>query len=138
MSESKLSAFLHPEAAQEQEIMVSTRFKDEDGNPIPFKIRAITQEENDALVKKCTKVTRDRSGVERHTLDSNAYSHAIVAAGTVFPDFNSKEICDAWGVIDPLLVAPKMLYAGEYNKLADAIATLSGMGDEIEEEAKNL
>ena len=137
MGESKLSAFLHPELVAEQEIIISTRFKDESGNPIPFRIKALTQEENDALVKKCTRVTRDRSGAEQRRLDSSMYSHSIVVAGTVFPDFTSTEICEAWGVIDPLLVPGKMLLAGEYSKLADAIATLSGIGDEVEEEAKN-
>ena len=41
---SKLSAFLHPVVEnKEKEVVISNRFLDEKGNPIPFKIRAITQ-----------------------------------------------------------------------------------------------
>lgn len=37
---SKLSAFLHPIINQEEkEIVISRRFVDEQGEPIPFKIR---------------------------------------------------------------------------------------------------
>ena len=40
---SKLSAFLHPVAVQEEkEVVVSRRFQDEDGKPVPFRIRALT------------------------------------------------------------------------------------------------
>ena len=50
---SKLSAFLHPvTTSEEKEVVISNRFQDENGRPVPFKIRALTQEENDAFVKQ--------------------------------------------------------------------------------------
>ena len=50
---SRLSAFLHPvQTAVEKEVLISTRFQDENGEPVPFRIRAITQEQNDALTAK--------------------------------------------------------------------------------------
>lgn len=135
--DNKLNAFLHPVAVEDQEIIISKRFV-ENGEPIPFRIRAITQEESEELTKKCTTYTKDRSGNAKRNFDTIKFSRALVATGTVFPDFSSKELCDAYGVIDPMLVAPKMLLAGEYNKLADAIAELSGLNEEdVEEEAKN-
>lgn len=131
-----LSAFLHPEQVSEREVIISNRFK-ENGKVVAFKIKPITQEENNALVKKCTITYKDRSGKEVSKLDSGRYSNALIVAGTVYPDFSDKELCDAYGVIDPLLVAPKMLLAGEFQKLADAIADISGINDSVEEEAKN-
>lgn len=147
----KLFDFLNPEAFQEeQEVIISKRFikRDEKGNPIldekghtvpkAFKIRAISQEENDALVKAATTTYRDRTGAKATNFDKFKYSHSLVVAGTVEPDFRTKEMCDHFGVLDPELVPTKMLYAGEYQRLADAIAALSGIGDDdLEEEAKN-
>ena len=49
---SKLSTFLHPVAVQEEkEVVVSRRFQDEDGKPVPFRIRALTQEENEEYAR---------------------------------------------------------------------------------------
>lgn len=134
---SNLSAFLHPVPVEEQEVVISNRFKNEDGTVAKFRIRAITQEENDALVKKCTVYTK-RNGQNERSFDATKFARAMVVAATVYPDFTDTDLCAAYGVVDPTMVAPKMLLAGEYQKLADAIASLSGIsGNEIEEEAKN-
>ena len=148
---SKLYDFLHPLVVQEEkDVIISKRFieMDEEGNPVldekgnpkpkPFRIRAISQKENDELVKAATQYYRDRTGAKTSNFDRFKYSHSLVVAGTVDPDFKSKEVCDHFGVIDPQLVPGLMLYAGEYQRLADAIAELSGIGnDDIEEQAKN-
>ena len=60
----------------------------------------------------------------------------IEVAATVFPDVKDKELCDAYGVMDPLLVPGKMLLSGEYSRLMREITDLSGF-DALEEEAKN-
>lgn len=53
---SKLSAFLHPvTTSEEKEVVISNRFQDESGQPVPFKIRALTQEENDAITRQATR-----------------------------------------------------------------------------------
>ena len=46
-------------------------------------------------------------------------------------------MCKAYGVVDPLDVPGRMLYAGEYNKLMDAIMKLSHFGDDLEDDVKN-
>ena len=44
---SALKAFLQPSVAgKTKEVIVSDRFKDENGKPVPFVIKAISQEEN--------------------------------------------------------------------------------------------
>lgn len=135
---SKLHAFLNPTvSAEEKEIVISKRFVGEDGQPVPFKIRALTQEENDRLVKAATKTYRDRTGQQVSQFDRQQYSRSLVVEGTVEPDFRSAELCGHLGVLDPGLAATRMLYAGEYQRLADAIAELSGLGDDVEEAVKN-
>lgn len=132
-----LHAFLHPETPEEQEIIISARFKDESGEPVPFRIRAITQEENEALMKAATRTLKDRTGNTVRNFDSQAYSRSLVVAGTVYPDFRSAELCEAYKVADPGLVPGKMLLVGEYLKLSEAISDLSGLGESAEEDAKN-
>ena len=131
-----LSAFLHPvNTGEEKEIVISKRFVDEAGNPVPFRIRPISQEENDAISRQSRR-TRKVNGQVQSYLDSSEFSRRMVVAGTVEPDFRSKEMCDAYGVMDPLLVPGKMLLSGEYAALLSAITELSGFTD-LEDEVKN-
>lgn len=135
-----LSAFLHPEPMDiTKEIIISDRFK-EDGKPVPFKIRTISQAENDALVKKAQKVDMVR-GRRIQYLDDQKYTNSLIVACTVQPDFRDAELCQAYGTLDPLEVPGKMLLSGETAKLVEAIMTLNGFSiqppEEEEEEAKN-
>ena len=135
---SKLSSFLKPvQDAVEKEVIISKRFVDESGNPVPFRIRALTQEENDQIVRQSTKV-EFKNGQRVEYLDSIEFARRTIVAATVEPDFTDKEMCDAYGVVSPLMVPVKMLKAREYNKLMHEI---SGMADvescATEEEVKN-
>lgn len=135
---SRLSAFLHPKQMnEEKEVFISNRFTDEKGEPVPFKIKALTQEETDAITRKATK-TRKGNGQSQDYLDNVEFSRRMVVAATVEPDFSAKELCDAYGVMDPLLVPGKMLLTGEYAALLREITALSGFGaEDLEGEAKN-
>ena len=127
---SRLEAFLHPIQTEERkEVLISKRFQDENGNLIPFIIRQISQ---------ATKTKKVR-GVPQEYVDGAEVSRRLVVAATVDPDFTSKEICDAYGVLDPLMVPGKMLLSGEYNRLLDEISSFSGFEslEDLETEAKN-
>lgn len=149
---SNLSAFLHPvQVSEEKEIIISERFvqrdekgepvKDKAGNyiPVPFKIRSLTQEENDALLKKARRTRKSKvNGQIQEYTDNIEYSRSLVVAATVDPDFTSEEMCKGYGVLDPNLVPAKMLHTGEYSKLVQAITELSGFEDDlVADEAKN-
>ena len=129
-----LAAFLHPAAAEDQEIVISTRFRGEDGAPAPFRIRAVTQAENEELIRLSTRRRKVNGRTEE---DKVAYSRRMVVAATVRPDFRQEELCRAYGVMDPLEAPGKMLLTGEYTKLSSAIMELSGLTDDLEETAKN-
>ena len=132
----KLSAFLHPVTPEPKQVVISQRFQDEKGNPVPFKIRPLTQEENDALIKRARKV-RTVKGVSQEYVDSTMLSRSMVLAATGEPDFTDKDLCDFYGVLDPAMLPGKMLLAGEYANLLKEINALSGFGDQVEDEAKN-
>ena len=76
------------------------------------------------------------NGQMTEKLDSVDFSRRMVVTATVEPDFTSKEVCDHFGVMDPLLVPGKMLLSGEYAKLMQEISALSGFND-LEAEVKN-
>lgn len=135
---SKLSDFLHPvQDVQTRDVVISERFVGEDGNPAPFTIRPVSEEENQAIRRACTMKRRDRSGTVVSEFNGNLYAIKMVIAGTVMPDFSAKELCDAYKTNDPAEVPGRMLLAGEFGRLSDAIAELSGFLDNVEERAKN-
>lgn len=132
-----LNAFLHPVQGDEtQEVLISKRFLDEDGKPVPFKIRALSQEENARISRQSMRLVRGGKRGEKE-LDSEVYTNRIIVAATVEPDFSSEAMCKAYGTMDPIEVPGKMLYAGEYKRLMDAIMELSHFDDDLEDEAKN-
>ena len=106
--------------------------------PKPFKVKAISQAENDALVKAATLTYKDRTGAKVKDFDRQKYVRSLIVAATVEPDFRDKALCEGFGTLNPEEVPGKMLLAGEFQKLADAISELSGFDDDsAEEEAKN-
>lgn len=132
---STLSAFLKPvKTTIEKEVVISDRFVGDDGKPVPFKVRAISQEENDALVRAATK-TRNENGQRVERLDSVEYAQRLIVAATVSPEFRAKDICEAYGVVSPLMVPGKMLLSGEYNRLMKAITELSEFDEAAQDEA---
>ena len=147
---SSLNAFLNPiKVSEEKEVVISDRFvkrdekgepiKDKAGNyiPMPFKIRSLTEDENDTLQKKARR-TRKVNGQPQEYVDNLYYLRSLVVAATVVPDFASEEMCKSYGVMDPQLVPGKMLLIGEYNTLVNEIMQLSGIDyNTVEDEAKN-
>lgn len=133
---SNLNAFLNPVKVANEVLLISERFLDEQGTPVPFVIRPITQKENDLLIRQSTRTVKVK-GQPVEKLDNVEYSRRVVVAATVTPDFTSEELCRAYGTMDPLEVPGRMLLVGEYNKLSAAIMALSGLDGDLEEQAKN-
>ena len=134
---SALSAFLHPAVTREEkEVIISKRFLGEDGKPVPFKIRSLTQEENAAIIKAATR-QKKVDGQWQDSIDANELSARTIVEATVFPDFRSAELCEKYGTKDPVQVPGKMLLAGEFGRLIDAVSKLAGFDKSLDEEAKN-
>lgn len=131
-----LKAFLNPIIPQNEKIAVSKRFI-ENGKPVEWEIRPITQDENDFLMKKYTKKDK-KTGTE--TFDRQGYINDLVASAVVYPDLKNAELQKAYGVLGEADLLKKMLLIGEYAVLAQKVQELSGLDadmDELVEEAKN-
>ena len=137
---SVLKGFLQPSPTlQTKDVVISERFKGEDGKVLPFKIKVIDQDENDRLINSSMSTKRQKNGQVTKELNSTLYSRRLVLACVVTPDLRDSELCEYYKCIDPLDVPGKMLSSGEYSTLIDAINELNGFNDEevVEEEAKN-
>lgn len=133
---SSLSAFLNPVQAENKEVIVSERFR-ENGKTVPFVIRPITQQENETLMKKHRSVDK-KSGVEQFNRIS--YNRELTAMAVVEPDLNNAELQKRYGVLGADKVLSAMLYVGEYGTLMEAVQELSGLDQDINkdmDEAKN-
>ena len=138
-----IKAFLQPPVTDEtQEVIISKRFKGEDGKPVPFVIRVIAQATNNRLLKRATKKGKTRKQSDQE-LDRTLYGKLLLEACVVSPNFKDADLCAYYKTNDPLDVPERMLSSGEYNRLIRAINRLNGFTDtddeyeENEEEAKN-
>lgn len=138
-----IKAFLQPPVMDEtKEVIVSKRFKGEDGKPVPFVIRVIDQETNSKLLKRATKTEKSNGRASKVT-DNVLYAKLLLAACVVSPNFKDAELCDYYKTKDPLDVPGRMLSSGEYSRLVREINQLNEFADteeeyeENEEEAKN-
>lgn len=127
---SSLSAFLNPVQTENKEVIVSERFR-ENGKTVPFVIRPITQQENEALMKKHRSVDK-KSGVEQFNRIS--YNREMTAMAVVEPDLNNAELQKRYGVLGADKVLSAMLYVGEYGTLMEAVQELSGLDQDINED----
>lgn len=127
---SSLSAFLNPVQAENKEVIVSERFR-ENGKTVPFVIRPITQQENETLMKKHRSVDK-KSGVEQFNRIS--YNRELTAMAVVEPDLNNAELQKRYGVLGADKVLSAMLYVGEYGTLMEAVQELSGLDQDINED----
>ena len=76
-----LSAFLNPvQSTEPVEVVISRRFPGEDGRPVPFKIRPLTQEENNRLTKLSMAPVKGGRRGERELNAIEYGSRVIVAA----------------------------------------------------------
>lgn len=135
MNTKSLKAFLNPIRTENKEVIISDRFQEE-GKPVPFIIRPLSQSENEKLIRKHTK--KDKKGNEY--MDRVSYNQEMVASAVVFPDLENSELQNAYGVLGSTKLLTSMLYVGEFATLLQEVQEISGLDKDINEEieeAKN-
>ena len=134
---SQLQAFLNANANTEvtEQIIISDRFKNENGGLLKFAVRSLSDDEMEEINKSCQKFGK-KGKVD---FDTSRFNRMIAIAGTKDPNFRDAESLKAVGVISPEEYVKKVLLPGEITHLADAILKISGYQDmdELREEAKN-
>ncbi|MGE6261103.1 phage tail assembly chaperone [Heyndrickxia sporothermodurans] len=132
---SELQAFF-AENVEEQQIkeeVISKRFKDKQGHPIKWKIKAIDEELNSELRKKATKRIKIKTGVYMPETDNEKYVSTLIEACVVFPDLKDAGLQKSYGVMGADQLIKKMLLPGEYSYLAQQVQEINKFDIDINE-----
>lgn len=133
--ERSLAAFLKPVEVENELVEVSDRYRDEDGKPVKWEIRAITSKENDQLMRRHTK--RDKK-TKQEIFDRTSYTNDLVASAVVYPDLKNAELQKAYGVLGEVELLQKMLIMGEFMKLSEEVQKISGLDIEDEDQVEAI
>lgn len=136
-------AFLAENVAkiENKKVVISDRFKDENGKPVEWEIRAITSTENDEIINRAMDRVPvvGRKGQFTRELNNVKYTSMLLAASVVYPNLNNAELQDSYGVKTPEELLKKMLYPKEENYLAEIVNDFSDLPDvnDLITDAKN-
>lgn len=139
-----MAFFMKGKAKQEfieEEVVITKRFLDEKGEPIPFVFRSLPPKRIEELQEDCTRRVVKKGRVVDEIFDSKRMSAKMALESTVFPDFRSAELLESYGVVDPADAARAVLsVGGEYMDWMNTANRINGYGEQDEdlvEEAKN-
>lgn len=122
-----------------EEVIVSERFKDKEGKPVPWVLHSITEEENDVIRKSATKRNKVKGQIVTE-IDQTEYIAKLAVASVSFPNLKDAELQKSYGVLGAEALIKKMLLSGEYAQLLLKVQEINGFDQDINglvEEAKN-
>ena len=129
----------------EREVVISRRFTDKKGKPIPWIIRALTDIERDDIQRQCMRTVLVRkNGRYRNTqeLDVVAFSNRLRAKAVVHPNLDDAALQNSYGVQCAEDLLGVMLTANEGILLLEEVNAMGAPNEEeqmaeLSEEAKN-
>lgn len=141
---SGLQAFFaqHAKKVQPKKHVVSKRFVDEKGNPIPWEFVPITAATDEKIRKECTNRIEvpGRKGVYMPEIDFDKYLLKVTVASIKYPDLNNAELQDSYGIQGAENLLQTMLLPGELAEAKRVAQEVNGFDvsfDDLVEEAKN-
>lgn len=139
---SEFSAFFAQNAATDviEEVIVSERFQGPNGKPIPWKLRTLTEADNESIRKSATKPVKIKGRQYSQETDQNEYLAKLAVSSVVYPNLKDAELQNSYGVMGAEDLLRKMLLAGEYIALVQKVTEINKFDrdlDELVEEAKN-
>lgn len=135
----KMNLFMNGKAekVEPKKIIVTKRYKDEKGEPVPFEMKPIPQTRIEQLRKDC----RTLNTKDEEVFDSERFYALMAVESTVFPDFNDKALKDSYGAKDPVDLAKIILAVpGEYANWIQATNEVNGFNEDFKvlvDDAKN-
>ncbi|TCJ04095.1 phage tail assembly chaperone [Cytobacillus praedii] len=130
---SKLQAFFSQNVKfnKQLDVIISERFIDENGKLIPWKIRSMSEKENE-LIRKNT--PRDKKG----NIEGESYAAKLVTESVVFPNLKDPDLQKSYGVMGAEDLLKEMLLSGEYSRLCQKVQEANGFDvNEMIQYAKN-
>ena len=95
-----LEAFMIEEKEEIVDYIASSKFKDKEGNPVPWKIKSITADENQRIRKDCYINIPINGKRGRYTKDFNTQKYLVLLATecVVYPDLQNAKLQDFYKV----------------------------------------
>lgn len=141
--EQTLSAFLKENKIKREayEYVASKDFVDSEGNPIPWKIRPLTNEELDNLRDRFTKRVKNKMTQKSEEIfDKEGFTMEMATTAIEFPPLDDAQLQESYGVVGADSLLNAMLTPGELQDLFLAVNEASdfevGMDQKIKQ-AKN-
>lgn len=109
--------------------------------PAPFRIKSITEAENQAILKSCQRTEIDKRTHQRHVItDMPSYHAKLIAACCVDPNFRDAQLQARYGVVGEVALIGRLLNIGQHDKLLAAVYEVNNVDNDINdlvEEVKN-
>lgn len=139
---SELSLFFAQNVKSEstEDFVVSDRFKNGEKGSVPWKLRTMTEDENEEIRKSATRPTKGKNGMKGTETNPEEYLAKLAVASVVYPDLKNAELQKSYGVLGAERLLKKMLLSGEYAGLIQKVQELNGFDrdiNELAEEVKN-
>lgn len=136
-----LKNFLKENAVKVENIkvVVSDRFRDNNGKPIEWELKALTNKDTENLKKEYARVTWKR-GIKIEDFDSDKFVLRCLTESIVYPNLDDTELQNSYGVMGAGDLLQEMLNPGEYANLINTMNEFNGFNktfDERVDEAKN-
>lgn len=132
-----IKAFLRQNAipAINKKLVVSQRFADEEGNPMEWDIRPISEDENTKIKADCTHRTAFK-GRQTADFDGSRYTRRLCSKSVAFPELTDAELQKSYGVTSEEDLLGAMLLPGEFTILMQFVHEINGFDAESFQEAK--
>lgn len=138
-----LTAFLRENKIKREEVeyVASKDFRGADGEPIPWRLRCLSNEEMDALRDQYTRRIKNKATRQtEEKFDAIGFTMAMTLKSVVFPDLKDATLQDSYEVADEEDLLKAMLSPGELSDLQMAVNEANdfevGMDEKIKK-AKN-
>ena len=143
MAEDNLKSFLAENAIKpaDVEYVASQRFLDGNRKPVAWRLRVLTSEESDILLKSCkTKEFVPGTRDIKISTDNDKFVTELITACVTYPNLNDANLQTSYNAIGAADLIHKMLTPGEYADLGNTVQQANGfevgMQDKIKK-AKN-
>nr|DAI45040.1 MAG TPA: tail assembly chaperone protein [Caudoviricetes sp.] len=136
-----LKGFLKQNAkiVTEVEYVASKRFTDENGDPIVWRIRVLTNKELEKLRDKFTKkVFEPGTRKSEEQFNVKDFTDELVTRTIAFPTLDDIDLQNSWGVSSEIDLVKAMLNGGEYTDLTRAIQEANGFETGFEDKVKEV
>ncbi|MCR8658961.1 phage tail assembly chaperone [Paenibacillus endoradicis] len=123
-----------------EDCIISERFKSDANEPIKWKLKTVTEKENEAIRKSATRISKGKNGARIQEINQEEYVGKLAVASVVYPDLQNADLQASYSVLGADTLLKTMLLSGEYATLLEKVQKMNGFDQDINnlaDEVKN-